>query len=78
MFDLGVFFRRNRAALWVLVAAFLVIFISIQISKALSKLDSHYGEIAECTYTHQGPELQNPQLSMAQREQEDHFCATKG
>jgi hypothetical protein len=75
MFDLGIFFRRNRKVLWFVIAAFMVTFVSIQISKALATRDSNYGEIAECTYVHQAPELQTPanppQLSST-------YCPTKG
>ena len=61
--------------MWFVIAAFMGTFISIQISKALATRDSNYGEIAECTYVHQAPELQttdNPQKLSST------YCPTKG
>ena len=58
--DSSAFFRRNKKVLWLLIAAFMAAFVSIQVTKVLSGLDSHYGEIAECTYTHQAQEFQTP------------------
>ncbi|MEW6205855.1 MAG: hypothetical protein AB1516_11090 [Pseudomonadota bacterium] len=75
MFDLGAFFRRNRKVLWFAIAAFMVTFVSIQVSKALATRDSNYGEIAECTYVHQAPELQTP---LTQQEPVNKYCAKKG
>ena len=75
MFDLSAFFRRNRKVLWFVIAAFMGTFISIQISKALATRDSNYGEIAECTYVHQAPELQTP---LNQPEPLSKYCARKG
>ncbi|BET25503.1 hypothetical protein EV673_3217 [Limnobacter thiooxidans] len=60
MLHSGGFFRRNKTALWLGVAAFMAVFVSVQFGKALSQKDSHYGEIAECNYTHDAPELQTP------------------
>lgn len=60
MLDSGAFFRRNRILLWFGVAIFMAVFVSVQLGKAVSKADSHYGEIAECNYTHEAPELQTP------------------
>ncbi|WP_156799708.1 MULTISPECIES: hypothetical protein [unclassified Limnobacter] len=50
-------------------------FISIQISKALATRDSNYGEIAECTYVHQAPELQTPANP---QKLSSTYCPTKG
>lgn len=60
MLDSGAFFRRNRMLLWFSVAIFTAIFVSVQLGKAVSKADSHYGDIAECSYTHEAPALQTP------------------
>ena len=75
MFDLSAFFRRNRKVLWFVIAAFMVSFVSIQLSKALATSDSNYGEIAECTYVHQTPELQTP---LNQQQPISKYCARKG
>jgi hypothetical protein len=75
MFDLGAFFRRNRKLLWFVIALFMAAFISIQISKALATRHSNYGEIAECAYVHQAPELQTP-LNL--QEPVSKYCARKG
>jgi hypothetical protein len=50
-------------------------FVSIQFSKAFSTLDSNYGEIAECNYTHQAPELQTPRAR--EEEQVSKYCSTR-
>lgn len=60
MLNSGAFFRRNRMLLWFGVAIFMAVFVSIQLGKAVSKADSHYGDIAECNYTHEAAELQTP------------------
>lgn len=75
MSDIGAFFRRNRKFLWFVIATFMTIFVSIQFSKALSTLDSNYGEIAECNYTHQAPELQTPRAR--EEEQVSKYCSTR-
>lgn len=75
MFDLSAFFRRNRKVFWFVIAAFMATFVSIQLSKSYAKLDSNYGEIAACSYTHQAPELQTP---LPQREPANKFCAKRG
>ncbi len=58
--DSSAFFRRNKKFLWLVVAIFVVAFVGIQLTKVLSGLDSHYGEIAECSYTHEAQEFQTP------------------
>lgn len=75
MFDLSAFFRRNKRVLWFGIAAFMVTFVSIQISKAFATQESNYGEIAECSYTHQAPELQTP---LTQQEPVSKYCAKQG
>jgi hypothetical protein len=75
MFDLSAFFRRNRRVLWFVIAAFMATFVSIQLSKSFASLDSNYGEIAECTYVHQAPELQTPLNNQAPVSK---YCARRG
>lgn len=75
MSDASAFFRRNKKVLWFVIAAFMTIFVSIQFSKAFSTLDSNYGEIAECNYTHQAPELQTPRAR--EEEQVSKYCSTR-
>lgn len=74
MSDAGAFFRRNKKVLWFVIAAFMITFVSIQVSKAFATLESNYGEIAECNYTHQAPELQTPR---AREEQVSKYCSTR-
>jgi hypothetical protein len=74
MVDSGAFFRRNKKVFWFVIAAFVITFVSIQLSKALASLDSNYGEIAECTYTHQAPELQTP---LSAQENVGKYCAKR-
>jgi hypothetical protein len=75
MFDLGAFFRRNRKVLWFGITVFMAAFVSVQVSKALATRHSNYGEIAECTYVHQAPELQTP-LNL--QEPVSKYCAKNG
>ncbi|MBU0784893.1 MAG: hypothetical protein KJ798_12240 [Gammaproteobacteria bacterium] len=49
----------------------MTIFVSIQVSKVFATLESNYGEIAECSYTHQAPELQTP---LAREDEEGKYC----
>ncbi|HEX4842503.1 MAG TPA: hypothetical protein VFV57_02440 [Limnobacter sp.] len=74
MFDLGAFFRRNQRLLWLVIAAFMVFFVSVQLSKSFASLDTNYGEISECNYTHQPSGLQNPVRSSAPQ---SNFCTGK-
>lgn len=60
MINSGAIFRRNRILLWFGVASFMAVFVSVQLGKAFIKADSHYGDIAECSYTHNAPDLQTP------------------
>ncbi|WP_334120726.1 hypothetical protein [Limnobacter sp.] len=53
----------------------MTLFVSIQVSKAFSTLDSNYGEIAECNYTHQAPELQTP---LSREDQGNKYCSKRG
>jgi len=71
MSDASAFFRRNKKVLWFMIAAFMTIFVSIQVSKVFATLESNYGEIAECSYTHQAPELQTP---LAREDEEGKYC----
>ncbi len=61
MFDISAFFRRNQRFFWALIAAFLVLFVSVQVSKSFASLETNYGAISECSYTHQPSGLQNPE-----------------
>ncbi|HEX4878634.1 MAG TPA: hypothetical protein VFV39_02225 [Limnobacter sp.] len=38
----------------------MLLFVSVQVSKSFASLDTNYGEISECNYTHQPSALQNP------------------
>lgn len=68
MLHSGGFFRRNKITLWIGIAVFLVVFVTVQLGKAMSQSDSHYGKIAECNYTHDAPELQTPTSPQHQAE----------
>ena len=75
MFDLTAFFRRNQKIFWLLIAAFMATFVSIQLSKSWISTDSNYGEIAECSYTLQAPQLQTP---LNRQEYKGKYCSIQG
>ncbi len=75
MFDLGAFFRRNRRVFWFVIATFITTFVSIQLGKVFATMDTHYGEIASCTYTRQVPELQTP---IARENRTENACTGRG
>jgi hypothetical protein len=75
MFDISAFFRRNRRVFWFAVAAFISTFISIQLGKVFATIDTNYGEIASCSYTHQAPELQTP---IVRENRSESTCAKRG